>query len=142
MYRSASEVWSGLAKNATEGLGDPARIGPVSVALLLGQVLPFLALFLVSALMLFMILVGGSLGMDVHFTDSTMGPIALGLFGLATAAAWIPRWLGVWRFYQDWRGALLHPIGILLLISVQWYALVRKVRGGAVSWRDRAYVGE
>jgi hypothetical protein len=41
MYRSAGEVWSGLAKNATEGLATPGRIVPVTVLLLLGQVVPF-----------------------------------------------------------------------------------------------------
>lgn len=116
MYSSAAQVWSGLAKNATEGLGDPRRIGPVSLALLLGQVLPF-------ALLPF-----------VH------GEVRV-LYGLAILAAWLPRWLAVARFRQDWRGALLHPFGIILLLAVQWYALARKVRGGAVSWRDRAYAG-
>jgi glycosyltransferase involved in cell wall biosynthesis len=116
MYRSSAEVWYGLAKNATEGLGDPKRIGPVSLALLLGQVLPFVTIFLVS---------GWARWLCVG----------------AIIAAWLPRWLAAWRFKQDWRGALLHPVGILLLLSIQWYALLRKVRGRAVSWRDRAYVG-
>ena len=40
MYTSAGQVWSGLAKNATEGLAEPKRIVPVSVLLVLGQVLP------------------------------------------------------------------------------------------------------
>ena len=33
MYDSASAVWMGLAKNATEGLGSPGRIVPVTVLL-------------------------------------------------------------------------------------------------------------
>ena len=41
MYRSAGEVWRGLAKNATEGIAAPVRIFPISVVLLLGQVVPF-----------------------------------------------------------------------------------------------------
>ncbi len=142
MYRSASEVWSGLAKNATEGLGDPKRIVPVSVMLLLGQVLPFIVLLGLIAGARFMVLLGGAMGMDVHFTKSIERSIELLLFGVALVAAWGPRWVGVWRFRQDWRGALLHPFGILLLLAVQWYALGRKVTGGAVKWRDRAYVGE
>ncbi len=44
MYRSAGEVWNGLAKNATEGLAAPVRIVPISIVLLLGQVLPFVTL--------------------------------------------------------------------------------------------------
>jgi glycosyltransferase involved in cell wall biosynthesis len=116
MYRSSTEVWNGLAKNATEGLGDPKRIGPVSLALFLGEVLPFLIVFAAH---------GWTRWLCVG----------------AIAVAWLPRWLAAWRFKQDWRSALLHPIGILLLLSVQWYALVRKFRGRAVSWRDRAYAG-
>ena len=44
MYRSAGEVWRGLAKNATEGIAAPARILPISALLFLGQVAPFLLL--------------------------------------------------------------------------------------------------
>lgn len=121
MYANAEQVWSGLAKNATEGLGDPKRIGPVSLILLLGQIVPFVALPV--------LLLKGSYGWTFW------------LFLLAMIAAWIPRWLAVARFRQDWRGALLHPFGIAMLLAVQWYALARKLRGGSVSWRNRAYAG-
>ena len=68
--------------------------------------------------------------------------VILSLVALGVVAAWLPRWLGVARFRQDWRSALLHPLGILLLICIQWYALIRKMRGGKVSWRGRAYTGD
>ena len=139
MYRNASEVWSGLAKNATEGLGDPARIGPVSLALFLGQVVPFCVLFLYLLSAAFALLLGAGFGMDVHVAAPSA---AMWMFLAAAIAAWTPRWLAVWRFRQDWRGAALHPVGIVLLLSVQWYALGRQVMGGTVSWRDRAYAGE
>ncbi len=38
MYRSAREVWFGLAKNAGEALAAPAMIGPMTAILLGGQV--------------------------------------------------------------------------------------------------------
>jgi hypothetical protein len=120
MYTSASEVWSGLAKNATEGLGAPVRILPISLLLVLGQIVPFLLLCLWVRLPLF------------------AAVCAL----VAVAGAWLPRVICIGRFRQDWRGALLHPIGILLLLAVQWYALTRKLLGGPVSWKDRAYAGE
>lgn len=41
MYTNAKEVWLGLAKNATEGMGSPARIVPFTAVLFIGQVLPF-----------------------------------------------------------------------------------------------------
>ena len=118
MYSSAGQVWSGLTKNATEGIADPVRIGPISALLFAGQVLPFLLAF-------------------------WTGPKSLWFGGcvlVGAAAAWLPRLVGVSRFRQDWRGALLHPLGILLLLAVQWYALARKVMGGTVSWKARAYV--
>ncbi len=42
MYHNASEVWQGLAKNATEGMASPARILPFTFLLFCGQILPFL----------------------------------------------------------------------------------------------------
>ena len=146
MYTTASQVWSGLAKNATEGLGDPRRIGPVSLALLLGQVLPFVILgsLAFSAVVALTAPAGRSqisYVLQGGFRADAATSVALCLFSLAAVAAWLPRWLGVVRFRQDWRGALLHPLGIVVLLAVQWYALTRKLRGSPVSWRDRAYAG-
>jgi hypothetical protein len=58
---------------------------------------------------------------------------------LAAVFAWATRFIAARRFRQDWRSAVLHPFGILLLLAVQWYALARKLAGGNVRWRDRAY---
>lgn len=123
MYRNAGQVWSGLAKNATEGIANPVRIGPISVLLVMGQVLPFCF----AAWMLF---VRG-------FSIAVMVYVLVGVAG-----AWLPRALAAVRFRQSWRGAVLHPVGILMLLAVQWYALTRKLMGGAVSWKSRAYAGE
>ena len=119
MYTSAAQVWHGLAKNATEGIAAPVRILPISLLLTLGQIVPFVLLFWLprsNALIASCILV-------------------------AVAGAWLPRMLAIRRFRQDWRGAVLHPFGIALLLAVQWYALGRKLLGGPVSWKDRAYAG-
>jgi glycosyltransferase involved in cell wall biosynthesis len=122
MYVNARQVWNGLAKNATEGIAAPVRILPISLLLLIGQVLPlFLALWLIPH----------------HASGFVMACVAAAVCG-----AWLPRLLAVARFQQDWRGAALHPLGILVLLAVQWYALARKVTGGAVSWKNRAYAGE
>ena len=120
MYSSAEQVWSGLAKNATEGIAGPVRILPISALLFGGQVLPFVLAFW-----------AGPKG--VWFGAC----VAVGI-----CAAWLPRLLGLGRFRQDWRGALLHPFGILLLLGVQWYAWGRKITGGAVNWKARTYVAE
>ncbi len=123
MYRSAGQVWSGLAKNATEGLGAPVRIVPISLVLMVGQVLPFLTL-------LWLLLSRRQLAAFE----------AVFLF-LAVWAAWLPRVLAAHRYQQKLRSAWLHPVGIAVLLVLQWYALLRKVTGGAVSWKTRSYAG-
>jgi hypothetical protein len=95
MYRSAGEVWRGLAKNATEGLGAPAIIMPATMLLLAGAL---------------------------------MFPATL-----------VARCVGAWRFRQSWLGALLHPVGVTLLVAIQWYALVRSWLGRPAAWRGRVY---
>jgi hypothetical protein len=114
MYSGAREVWSGLAKNATEGMAAPSRILPFSLLLGLGQVLPFALLF------------------------TTHGS-ALVLSVLAVLLAWYPRFAATRRFRQPVLGAILHPLGVLLLLAIQWYALGRSLLGGRSSWKGRAY---
>ncbi len=123
MYSNARQVWQGLAKNATEGIAAPVRILPISLLLILGQVMPF-------AMTGWLWLRGGA-------------SVAVTVYVLvAIAGAWLPRILAAVRFKQDWRGALLHPVGIVMLLAVQWYALGRKLLGGAVRWKERSYVDE
>ncbi len=120
MYTSARQVWLGLAKNATEGIASPARIVPLSAILFAGQVLPYLLTVYLIA-------------------HAAPWPIRLCVLS-AICAAWLSRMLAVPRFRQDWRSAALHPFGILTLLAIQWYALIRKLTGHAVSWKDRAYI--
>lgn len=120
MYRNAQQVWLGLAKNATEGIAAPGRILPISVLLLMGQVLPFcLAVWFAWR---------GGISPAV-WTYSLVG----------VAGAWLPRILAAVRFRQSWRGAILHPVGIVVLLAIQWYALSCSLLGSAVNWKDRAY---
>ena len=138
MYTTAGQVWSGLAKNATEGIADPRRIAPISLVLFAGQVLPFLVLLLfLSSPVINLAL--GSVGIDIHPTDRGALTPLLFLALAGSCAAWLPRILSTIRFKQDWRSALVHPIGICVLLAIQWYALFRKLRGGPVAWRDRVY---
>ena len=123
MYRNAEQVWNGLAKNATEGIAAPARIVPITLLLLLGQVMPFV------------------LVLWLGLAHRASPPIFVYLI-VGIAGAWLPRILASWRYRQSWRSALLHPIGIFLLLAIQWYALTRKLMGGSVSWKQRSYMGE
>lgn len=131
MYTSAGQVWNGLAKNATEGIASPTRIGPVSALLLLGQVWPFVFLPLALFLLLLLAIFGGRANF-IH-------PAGAALIVAAAIAAWLPRFLAVRRFQQDARSAWLHPLGVVVLIAIQWYAFIRKRLHRPVSWRDRAY---
>ena len=123
MYRSAGQVWSGLAKNATEGLAAPVRIGPISIVLMLGQVLPFATLLWLLA------------------TRRQLAAFEAVFLLVAVGAAWLPRVLAAHRYQQKLRSAWLHPLGITVLLTLQWYALLRKLTGGAVSWKARSYAG-
>jgi hypothetical protein len=122
MYRSAGEVWSGLAKNAREGLGAPRLLPFITLLLLGGQILPFVLLPWVLA----------------SETDAVQITLAV----WAVVMAWYPRWHAVFRFRQSPLGALLHPLGILLLLSVQWYANFRAWIGKPAGWKGRSYAAK
>jgi hypothetical protein len=121
MYHNASEVWRGLAKNATEGLAAPSRILIFSALLLLGQILP---LFLAAWLMI---------------EPSLATAQAKTLVAVCVIATFLPRLIAVFRFRQRLLGALLHPFGVGVLLTLQWYAFVRKAIGQPAIWKQRAY---
>ena len=118
MYASGREVFAGLAKNATEGLAAPARIIPITVLLALGQVVPFVLLFV-----------------------PTLPPSSQVLVAAACVCALGPRLHARKIFRQPTLGAILHPLGIVTLLGIQWFALFRKVFGRKPQWRGRSYGG-
>jgi hypothetical protein len=127
-------VWSGLAKNATEGLGAPKRIVPLTGILLLGQVLPVIVWSLWVAAWMSTIVAGAT------YDDRPWAIRMTLLLGLAVTASYLPRLLAVRRFKQPLVSALLHPAGIVLLLVLQWYALAKQVLGRPVAWRTRSYM--
>ncbi|QEL13500.1 glycosyltransferase family 2 protein [Limnoglobus roseus] len=112
MYRTAGQVWNGLAKNAREGLAAPKLILFSTLMLFCGQVLPFVLL---------------------PFADGW--PLVLA--AAACAFALLPRVHGAIRFRQSGLGATLHPLGVTALLAIQWYATVRAVLGRPVGWKGR-----
>jgi len=118
MYQGAGEVWSGLAKNATEGMATLIRLPVFTVLLLAGEVLP-LPLAVLAL---------------VH---GYTAPFRFLLAALALGYA--IRFFCVWRYRQSGLGAALHPLGVLALLVLQWYALVRKLFRVRATWKDRAY---
>ncbi len=119
MYRSAGQVWNGLAKNAREGMGSPALIGVWTVLLFGGHVLPFLLV---------------------------QPPWKWTLPGFTIAVPWIAVFLSYLarfgctaRYRGSWLGAALHPVGVSVLLAIQWYALLRWLIGRPVGWKGREH---
>jgi cellulose synthase/poly-beta-1,6-N-acetylglucosamine synthase-like glycosyltransferase len=121
MYQNASEVWRGLSKNATEGMATPARILPFTFLLLFGQVIPSV------------------LAISLAIAPASYSAHERALIFVSVAASFVPRILSVWKYRQSLLGALLHPFGVTLLLVLEWYALIRKLAGQPVTWKERAY---
>lgn len=119
MYDGFVATWKGLGKNATEGLGNPRLILPATVLLLAGQVAPFV--ILTWALL-----------------SGAAWP-ALAIAGGVCLLGWLPRLLAAVCYRQSFLGALLHPVGIVLLLAIQWQALLRSFWGVGSTWRGRTY---
>jgi glycosyltransferase involved in cell wall biosynthesis len=118
MYHNAGEVWSGLSKNATEGMAAPSRLPLFTILLVGGQVLPFVLLL---------------------WAAMAAGARTLALVGAAAVLSYLPRAIAIRRFRQPAWSSVLHPVGIGLLLLIQWFALGRKLLGKPSSWRGRDY---
>jgi len=117
MYHTNGETWRGLGKNATEGLGSPGTILPMTVLLIGGQVIPFVLLALAALL----------------------SPAGILFAGTASVISLAPRLVSVWLFRQPLGAALLHPLGVLALLGIQWLALLRQFAGKPSEWKGRKY---
>src|SRR5271155_1790886 len=80
MYQNATEVWHGLSKNATEGMGAPARILPFTFLLFCGQILPFL------------------LAVSLAIAPASYSGFERTLILTALGASFVPRLVSVWRY--------------------------------------------
>ncbi|MGD0262948.1 MAG: hypothetical protein ABSD29_24550, partial [Verrucomicrobiota bacterium] len=63
----------------------------------------------------------------------------LALAAIAAGLAYLPRLLAARLFRQPLGGALLHPLGVLALLAIQWHALVRHLAGRPSVWKGRSY---
>jgi Glycosyl transferase family 2 len=117
MYRSASQVWNGLAKNAREGLGAPKMLLFATTLLYLGQIWPWW----------------------VTLNTLLLPPLNLSLIlpRLAILMMLAVRLDAARRFQQSWLGAILHPVGVAAFLAVQWYANLRAAIGRPVGWKGR-----
>jgi hypothetical protein len=115
MYRTARDVWHGFTKNTHEGLGAPARIVPATLMLLVGQVAPFPILFASSS------------RVQALFATAAIAAVVAARVSLAV------------RFRQTITAVLLHPLGILVLVAMQWAGLIRWISGKPARWKSREY---
>jgi hypothetical protein len=120
MYATSRDVWRGLSKNATEGIGSPATILPFTILLAGGSILP--------------VVVAG-IGLATGFAGWPTGGAAVAL--VAVAMSYLPRLLDAFRFRQSLASAIVHPVGVTVFLAIQWVALVRKMLGLRTSWRGR-----
>ncbi|MFM7108689.1 MAG: glycosyltransferase family 2 protein [Planctomycetaceae bacterium] len=121
MYGRNADVWRGLSKNATEGIGAPATILPFTILLAGGQILPFVL---------------ATVGLATGFYGWPRWAI-VAVFA-AAALAWLPRLVEAVRFRQSLAGAIVHPLGVAVFLAIQWVALVRKLLGHETAWRGRS----
>jgi chlorobactene glucosyltransferase len=117
MYRSFAETWEGFTKNMRAAFDDRAftfwLFGGVQFALFIW---PFVAVFLVPP------------------------PLRL-VVGLQIGIILFIRLLLAMRLRTSWLGALLHPVGAVLLMLIglnSW----RRSRGRGVVWKGRTYKPE
>ena len=135
MYTSAAGTWNGLTKNATEGLGSPGAIVPMTLLLGLGQVMP-LPLVAVACWTLYL-QTRSFTGHGDEWSGRTT--VYLALAATAVALSYLPRVLAAHRFRHSRRSVALHPIGIATLLTLQWISLGRKLLGKPASWKARTY---
>ena len=123
MYRSAGGVWQGLLKNAGEGMANAVGIIPWTLLLAGGQIMPpMLAILLI-----------------VTQPDSTLTRVSIALCLVATCLGFAVRFLCAWRYRQSWRGAAFHPVGVAILVAIQWSSLFLRSRGKRRAWKGRTY---
>lgn len=118
MYETPAAIWEGFVKNATEGMATPRAL-PVWTALLFcGHLLPIVTLVLSLAV------------------GATGGAVLSALAVVLVLGARVAMAL---RLDQSWVSVLLHPLGVITLLAIQWTALLRARRGRQASWRGRQY---
>ena len=121
MYTRSLDVWKGLSKNATEGIGSPATIGPFTILLAGGQMLPWVLV---------------AWGLATGWQGWPAWTVAAAVVAVALSS--LPRILAAGRFRQSVTSVLAHPLGILVFLAIQWVALGRRLLGLQTSWRGRS----
>jgi len=118
MYRGFGQTWRGFSKNAFEGLGSVGLLVLVTVLHAAAYVLPWVVIGLAIA-------------------GRVDDPATVGLAVLACVVALGHRLLLALRFQQRFSGAILHPLGIVLMGAIQWYSYYLHLTNQR-SWKGRS----
>lgn len=121
MYKGGRALWSGFAKNATEGMATSRALPLWTVLLLGGHFLPWVLLPVSVAVA----------APPTAITAAAAGVVANLALRAALAA----------RFGQSGASILGHPLSMLALLALQWSALMQAWLGKPASWRGRTYSG-
>ena len=121
MYREFGTMWDGIARwlYTVASLSVVSLVGMMAVVLFL-----FLAPFLWLAYGL--LLAQPAFGWEVLVT-------------LQVAIVFLARFLAGRRFSQPKTSIILHPVGVLFLVLVAFYASYQYLTGGGVRWKGRVY---
>jgi hypothetical protein len=120
MYDTPAAVMAGFAKNATEGMARPIALPVWTVLLVGGQLLPF-------------VMTAAAVRAGSLETAPGLGVAAV------TACLVLARALQAFKCRESIACVVLHPVGILLTLGIQWGAFYRSLRGRRVQWRGRTY---
>jgi glycosyltransferase involved in cell wall biosynthesis len=123
MYRGLGQTWRGFAKNAYEGLGSVGLLVFITVMHAIGHVLPW----------------GVVVWWVVERATTEAGSITPQQAGLALAACGVAlaqRVVLALRLRTSVVGALLHPVGVVMMTLIQWHSLYLH-RTGKRAWRGR-----
>jgi len=121
MYRTLGSMWQGLARC----IYSVAAMSMFAlVALMLVGYLFFLAPFL-------------WVWHELFFVDATLVLRAVIVSQVAVLLAM--RWLPDNRFRVPVISTLLHPLGLLFIIVICFYAIAQQLVGAGVCWKDRLY---
>ncbi len=118
MYDTPAGIWHGFSKNATEGMATPRALPVWTLLLFGGHVLPFLTLIAALAL---------------H------APVSAALSALACALVLGARVVMARRLRHPWLSVVAHPLGVMVVLAIQWSALIGARRGRRAVWRGRDY---
>lgn len=114
MYGDWRSLWAGFSKNAREGMATPRALPVWTLLLGGGHVLPFLLL---------------PVAKGAAFWIALLAVLLVWLAAGATAA----------RTRASWVSVLLHPLGVLVTLAIQWNALLAGPRRRPAVWRGRSY---